>query len=280
MTLQAEIGPTVVALGGGHGLAKTLQAAVRYSPAVTGIVSIADDGGSSGALRNDYDAVVPGDMRRCLSALTTEDSLLARYFENRCTEGVLASHPVGNLLLATLTVHSGSFQQAIDEARRLLNVTSRLFPATQAPVKLQAQTSAGVITGQVAIEQQKIVHSIGFAEPCAAPASAVTAVSECDQIVIGPGSFYTSVLAACVVPNLVQAITESTAQLVFVANITNHHIAEDATFDLEAQLNVLAAHGLLPDKVISPKDDDVVSASGLIHDPQKLGVALAACIDR
>ena len=113
-------GPAVVALGGGHGLAATLRAARRYAGRLTGIVSVGDDGGSSGKLRADLGMAAPGDLRRCLSALASEDSLLVDSLEHRFEEGTLQGHPVGNLLLAGLAMVSGDLQQAIDEVGRLI----------------------------------------------------------------------------------------------------------------------------------------------------------------
>ncbi|HEV3329066.1 MAG TPA: 2-phospho-L-lactate transferase CofD family protein, partial [Acidimicrobiales bacterium] len=143
--------PRVVAVGGGHGTAVTLRAALCYAERVTGVVSVADDGGSSGRLRELLDVVALGDLRKCLVAVAAEDSALAVAFERRFTQGELAGHPLGNLILAGLIGTLGDLEAAVDEAGRLLGARGRVLPATTARVVLRSTGRNGEVTGQVAV---------------------------------------------------------------------------------------------------------------------------------
>ena len=131
-------GPTVVALGGGHGLATTLTALRRYAGSVTAVVSVADDGGSSGRLRQIYDVPAPGDLRKCLVALAEPDSVWREAFEHRFRGGDLDGHALGNLILVGLTQVLGDFGQALEEAGRLMDCAGRVLPATTDPIVLTA----------------------------------------------------------------------------------------------------------------------------------------------
>lgn len=278
----------MVALGGGHGLAATLRAARSYAGDITGIVSIGDDGGSSGRLRSEIGAAPPGDLRRCLSALATEDSLLTRSLEHRFGDGALQGHPVGNLLLSGLAMVSGDLQSAIDEVGRLIGAAGRIFPATLVPVTLIADSDHGTLAGQVTIERATGIRNLRFdpADP-PVPGGAVEAVRSADQVLIGPGSLFTSVLATAVVPAIREALHQTNAQRVFIANVANDR-AEARGFGLAEHIDTLVDHGLKVDAVIAQPGSsvrrslhapvvevDVAGADGWGHDPAKLGAALA-----
>lgn len=280
--------PSVVALGGGHGLAASLRAARTYAGSIAGIVSVGDDGGSSGRLRTDLGVAPPGDVRRCLSALATTDSLLVRSLEHRFDDGALQGHPVGNLMLAGLAMVAGDLQSAIDEVGRLIGAAGRIFPATEVPVTLIADSDQGTLAGQVTIERASGIRNLRF-DPADPPvsAAAVQAVRTADQVLIGPGSLFTSVLAAAVVPAICDALHETSGQRVFVANVANDK-AEARGFGLAEHLDALADHGLKIDAVLAPIGSvsgrtppgkvievDVAGEDGWSHDPVKLGRALA-----
>jgi uncharacterized cofD-like protein len=282
-------GPAVVALGGGHGLAATLRAARTYAGSVTGIVSVGDDGGSSGRLRTELGIAAPGDIRRCISALARDDSLLCRSLEYRFDDGALTGHPIGNLLLTGMAKAGGDFQQAIEELCRLVDADGSLFPATSVPIRLIADADEGTITGQVTIERATNIRNLRF-DPANPPVdeAASKAVASADQVVVGPGSLFTSVLACAVVPELQRALASTTAQRVYVANVANEKGIERG-FGLAEHLAALAQHGVEIDLVIadaaSPRAvienwpviwADVAAADGWGHDPAKLGAALAA----
>lgn len=289
MTSSAEQGrPRVVALGGGHGLAATLRAARSYAGSLAGVVSIGDDGGSSGRLRHELQVAPPGDVRRCLSALATDDSLLARSLEHRFVEGTLQGHPIGNLLLIGLAKVAGDLQTAIDEVGRLVGAAGRIFPASEVPVTLIADSNRGTLAGQVTIERADGIRNLRF-DPADPPTSeaAVRAVREADQVLMGPGSLFTSVLATTVVPGIRQALHDSGAMRVFVANVANEK-GDARGFGLAEHVDALLDHGVPVDIVLTTPgsrgsrplpvpivEADLASADGWSHDPELLGHALA-----
>lgn len=242
----------MVAIGGGHGLSQTLRAARRYAGRITAIVSVADDGGSSGRLRADLGIPAPGDIRRCLGALLPEPaSPLAAAMEHRFEAGVLAGHAFGNLLIAALAASTGGFAEAVAEVGRLLGAVGLVLPATIDPVDLKASGDFGEVDGQVQIMATTGVRKLSLVPPDPEPADgAVPALEEADQIVIGPGSLYTSVLAACCVPALRDAIASTGAQRVYVANLREQP-PETAGYDVAAHVAALARHGVLVDVVLA-----------------------------
>lgn len=290
---RSALQPAVVALGGGHGLAATLRAARTYAGSLAGIVSVGDDGGSSGRLRNELRVAPPGDVRRCLSALATDDSLLARSLEHRFDEGTLRGHPIGNLLLTGLAMAAGDLQAAIDEVGRLVGAAGRIFPASRVPVTLIADSDGGTLAGQVTIERASGIRNLRF-DPAQPPTSpeAIEAVRSADQILIGPGSLFTSVLATAVVPGIRCALNETSAQRVFVANVANEK-GDARGFGLAEHLDALADHDVPIDVVVTgpatpphrPLSVTVVRAEvaaddGWSHDPARLGPVLADLLDR
>lgn len=283
-TTKTPHGPSVVALGGGHGTAITLTAARRYAGTITAIVSVADDGGSSGKLREALGIPAPGDLRRCLVALSDVDANpLAAAFEHRFDDG----HALGNLIIAALTATTGSFTAALEEVARLLATHGRVLPATTEPVVLKAVSDAGEVEGQVNVAQAgRITHVSVVPADARPPAQALEAIAAADQLVLGPGSLFTSVLAVVAVPELRQALTEASAPLVYVCNL--HATEETEGFDVAAHVDALAAHGLDPDVVLAdtaavPLGDpsvptverDLIDPATGAHDPAKLARALA-----
>lgn len=291
-------GPNVVALGGGHGLAASLRAARAYAGNITAVVSVGDDGGSSGRLRAEFGVSPPGDIRRCLSALANDELLLGRSLEYRFDEGPLSGHPIGNLLLIGLAFSGGDLQAAVDEVARVVGARGRVIPATTVPVVLIADSDRGTITGQVTIERAAGIRNLRF-DPPNPPATvdAIAAVVSADQVVIGPGSLFTSVLATAVVDQIRSALDRTNGQRIFVANVANDK-AEARGFGLEEHLEAVADHGIPVDLVIADCPVDVepflsVSRSqsipilhrhiaaedGWSHDPVRLGKVLSEALD-
>ena len=286
----ATPGPRVVALGGGHGTAVTLRAVARYAGDITAIVSVADDGGSSGRLRAALGIPAPGDLRRCLVALSDPDQPLARAFEHRFESGDVEGHTLGNLVIAGLTAATGSFTAALEEAGRLLGAGGRVLPATVEPVVLKAVAEGGEVEGQVAVAQARRISAVSIVPPDAAPpADALEAIASADQLVLGPGSLFTSVLAVVAVPAIRQALREARAPKVYVCNLRPS--SESQGFDVAAHVDALVGHGLEPDLVLY--DPSTISATsckrrtiaaplaaegGLAHDPERLARALAALV--
>jgi uncharacterized cofD-like protein len=285
--------PKVVAIGGGHGTAVTLRAATRYARQVTAVVSVADDGGSSGRLRELLDVVALGDMRKCLVALAERDAPLTKAFEHRFEEGELAGHALGNLILAGLLDATGDLVAAVDEAARLLGSVGRVLPATTEPVVLKADSwGGGEVKGQVAVSQAGRIRSVSIVPGDASPPRcALEAIAAADQVVIGPGSLFTSVLAAAAVPAVAAAIADTPAQRVFVCNL-RPQIPETQGYDVGRHLAALAAHGVLADRVLCdtsagmglgvveiPVDDvSLTDPAGRVHDPGKLAEALSGLL--
>jgi uncharacterized cofD-like protein len=286
----------VVAVGGGHGLAATIRAARRYARRVTAVVSTADDGGSTGRLRSGLSLPAPGDLRHCLAAMAGDESgPLAEALEYRFTGTDVEGHALGNLVLAALTAVTGDFVAAVDEAARLLDLhpdEARVLPATAEPVELRAHTAAGVeVAGQVAVSETSDIERVRVVPGRPpAPEDAVDALLEADQIVLGPGSLYTSVLAAAVVDDVREAVAEGRGQRVYVCNL-RAEASETRGYDVAAHVDALARHGVEPDVVVVqsgslPLGDlgvrvveaDVARPHGLAHDSEKLAAALSSLV--
>ncbi|OLF13751.1 hypothetical protein BLA60_00670 [Actinophytocola xinjiangensis] len=261
-----------VALGGGAGLHATLSALRRLTPDVTAVVTVADDGGSSGRLRRELGLLPPGDLRKALAALAGEDNELWRtVFQHRFGgTGALAGHAVGNLLLAGLLEVLPDPVTALDEAARLLGLRGRVLPMCTEPLDIEAdvvgldEDTAAVrhIRGQVAVattpgKVQRIrLHTTGKpgAAPTACPA-AVRAVLDADVVLLGPGSWFTSVLPHLLVPELHEALITTTASRIVVLNLVPQP-GETAGFSPERHLDVLCEHAprLRVDAVIADVD--------------------------
>jgi uncharacterized cofD-like protein len=281
-----------VAVGGGHGLAASLRAARLYAGVITAIVSVADDGGSSGRLRRQLGIVPPGDLRTCLVALADE-SLLAQVFQQRFETDTdeLTGHALGNLLIAGLMAAAGDVQTGLDEAARLLGAEGRVIPAATEPVVLKASSAAGDIEGQTAVMDTTHIQQVSVIPADApAPAPALAALAAADQIVVGPGSLFTSVLAALAVPGIAAGIRRSAARTVYVANLRPQP-AETEGFDVADHVAALAAHGITVDVVVADStaialgrlavpvvDVPLAKSNGLAHDPGRLASALAGLV--
>ncbi len=268
-------GPAVVAIGGGHGLSQTLRAARRYAGQITAIVSVADDGGSSGRLRADLAIPAPGDLRKCLGALLPfPASPLGLAMEHRFETGALAGHAFGNLLIAALAVSTDGFAAAVAEAGRLLGALGLVLPATVGPVDLKASGDFGEVDGQVRIMATTGVRQLSLVPPDPEPpAAAVRALETADQVVIGPGSLYTSVLAACCVPDLREALARTPGQRVYVANLREQP-PETAGYDVATHVAALARHGVGADVVLA--DPAALPVGELAGAPRLVLASLAA----
>ena len=278
----------MVAIGGGHGLATTLRAVRTYTDRVTAIVSVADDGGSSGRLRQLLHIIPPGDLRKCLIALAEPGSPLAVAFDYRFAEEELAGHSLGNLVLAGLIDVSGEPIAALDEACRLLGVRGRVLPSTIEPVVLKAEAAGGPVTGQVAVSGTDRIQRVSLvpADP-PAPPEALAALAEADQIVLGPGSLFTSVLAAVAVPQILEGLNRASAQRVYVCNLRPQQ-NETFGFDVAMHVTALLDHGVTVDRVVCdstgmgigplrlPVVDLALSRpNGRAHDPARLAQTLS-----
>jgi uncharacterized cofD-like protein len=282
--------PAVVALGGGHGLSTTLRAARLYAGDITAVVSVADDGGSSGRLRSAFGIPAPGDLRRCLVALA-DDSLWSGLLEHRFGAGELEGHAFGNLLIAALADYTGDFGVALHETGKLLGLQGRVFPATREPVVLKAEVEGVSVEGQVAVSNAGRISGVSVIPPDArTPQGALDAIAAADQIVIGPGSLFTSVLAVVAVPAIREAIAGARGRKVYVCNL-RPQVPETDGYDVAGHLAALAAHGLTVDVALchpgalAMGDVDVVCVEEPVavpdlteHDPVLLSGALAKLV--
>jgi uncharacterized cofD-like protein len=216
-------GPKIVAIGGGTGLSTLLRGLKQYSANITAIVTVADDGGSSGRLRREIGVLPPGDIRNCIAALADEEKLLTELFQYRFTAGDgLSGHSFGNLFLTAMTEITGDLEQAIAASSKVLAVRGKVLPATLTDVRLWAKLTDGrLISGESKItEAQGKIREIGCypEHPPALPA-ALRAIEEADLIILGPGSLYTSVIPNLLVTQLTQAIASIEVPRIYICNI-------------------------------------------------------------
>ena len=216
-------GPRIVVVGGGTGLSNLLRGLKRYSANITAIVTVADDGGSSGRLRREIGVLPPGDIRNCLAALADEEKLLTELFQYRFKAGDgLTGHSFGNLFLTAMSEVTGDLEQAIAASSRVLAVRGQVLPATLSDVRLWAKLADGrYIEGESSItEANGSIVQIGCtpANPPALP-KALKAIAEADYIIIGPGSLYTSIIPNLLVPEITAAIAQRDVPRIYVCNI-------------------------------------------------------------
>ncbi len=312
--------PRVVAFGGGHGLAASLAALRQVTPHVTAVVTVADDGGSSGRLRDELAALPPGDLRMALSALAGADAWSATWsqlFQHRFPgSGPLGGHAVGNLVLAGLAEQLGDPVAALDLCLALLGGRGRVLPLSEAPMDIVADVAdsagpaAGSATGGAAGRATSEVHgqvAVATArgevravrlippEPAACPA-AVLAVADADALVLGPGSWFTSMLPHLLVPEMAAAIRDASATRILVLNLVAQ-AGETAGFSPQAHLEVLAREApwlrldvVLADPAAVPAPAQLAQAAARMgahvefapvavtgeprHDPDRLATAL------
>jgi uncharacterized cofD-like protein len=214
-------GPRVVAIGGGHGLSITLEAVQAYASEITAVVAVADDGGSSGRLTSGLGIPPPGDIRRCLLALTPEPSVFSELFAYRFSAGDIEDHSLGNLLLAALNDLTGDFAGAVRLAGQMLGAVGSVVPAANEPAQLTAIVGGQEITGQALITKARggITNMTVGPDEIAANPAALEAIARADQLVLGPGSLFTSLMAVLLTPGMAEAWRSSSANKVFVLNL-------------------------------------------------------------
>lgn len=249
-------GPSVVAIGGGTGLStllRGLKPALRSGAigSLTGVVTVSDDGGSSGRLRRDFGIPPPGDIRNCLVALADDEDMLSRLFQYRFPGGDgLSGHSFGNLFMAAVTGITGDFYEAILAAERLLSVCGTVLPATLSDVRLLARGISGKsYTGETAVgacDEHLVELSLDPPSPPAF-APAVAAIREADVIVLGPGSLFTSILPNLLVPEIHRAVRERSGPALLVLNLMTQP-GETTGMDGQAHLDAIerqAGSGLI-----------------------------------
>ncbi len=225
---RRERGPRIVVIGGGHGLATLLRGLKEHTRNLTAVVTVADDGGSSGRLRESLGILPPGDIRNCLAALSNDEALLTQLFQYRFSGSPeLEGHSFGNLFITALTDITGSFEEAVAESGRVLSVSGRVLPATLHNVRLVADVQLPDVVNEVRVQGESKIPTLAgrvrrvWLEPNNPPAfpPVLQAVLNADLIIVGPGSLYTSLLPNLLVPDLLAAIQASRAVKAFVCNI-------------------------------------------------------------
>ena len=215
---RLEAGYRIVVVGGGTGLSTMLRGLKKHTRNLTAVVTVSDDGGSSGRLQKELGVLPPGDIRNCLVALADDEALVTELFRYRFKEGEgLTGHSFGNLFLAAMTGITGNFDEAIKVSSRVLNVKGSVLPSTLAVVQLRAKLVDGrIIEGESKIpEARGTIANVFLEPPFAAPlAEVITAIRSADAIVLGPGSLYTSIM-----PNLAREIEAANATKIYVCNV-------------------------------------------------------------
>lgn len=259
-----------------------MSAVSRYAGRVTAIVSAADDGGSSGRLRAVWPGPAPGDVRRCLLALAGDgpaERAWAKALDFRFPDGELAGHSLGNLVLVGLSETMGDFAAATAEVGRLLGVMATVLPAASVGVELCAQISGDdgptELVGQVKVAHTPAPIQRVWVDPPRPPApyEALDAIAGADQVVLGPGSLFTSVLAVCAVPAIREALAVRTGGRVYVCNLATQD-SETKGFDADAHLAALVAHGVALDTVVC----DPATEVGALSRADRPGLAKAAVV--
>ena len=238
-------GAKVVAIGGGTGLSMLLRGIKKYTNNITAIVTVGDDGGSSGRLREEMGILPPGDIRNCIAALGDDEDMITELFQYRFKNGEgLEGHSFGNLFLTALCAITGDMVRAVKESSNVLNIRGVVLPATLDDMKLGAEFEDGrVVRGESNIPEAQGQIKQLFTEPanCKALPEAIDAIGEADLIILGPGSLYTSVIPNLLVKGIVEAIEKSKARKIYVCNIMTQP-GETTDYTVASHVNALIKH--------------------------------------
>ena len=240
-----ERGPKIVVIGGGTGLSTLLHGLKPYTTNLTAIVTVADDGGSSGRLRQEFDMLPPGDIRNCLVALADTEPLMQRLFQYRFAEdSALHGHNFGNLFITAMTKITGDFERAVQASSKVLAIRGRVVPSTNAKVRLAAEHDDGSVTlGETKISKSDVPIRRIYLEPshCHPTADALAAIREANAIVFGPGSLYTSIIPNILVDKMVDAIVTSKALKIYICNVMTQS-RETQDYRASDHVRALIAH--------------------------------------
>ena len=216
----------VVTIGGGTGLSVLLRGLKKYPLEITAVVTVADDGGSSGKIRSDMNIPSPGDIRNVIAALSDVEPYLEKMFQYRFDSGEVKGHPVGNLMIAAMTDIHGDFSTAVKVMSRILNVRGTVLPTTNDIATLNAVLSDGeIIRGESSITKAGGVIDHVYITPSRVKPNedVLKAIEEADYIIMGPGSLYTSIIPNLVISNVSEKIRESNAKKIYVCNVMTQH---------------------------------------------------------
>jgi uncharacterized cofD-like protein len=238
--------PKIVVLGGGTGLSVLLRGLKKYTPHLTAIVTVTDDGGSSGTLRRELGVLPPGDIRNCLVALSEEENLMAQLFQYRFpAKGALAKHSFGNLFLTAMSALSGGFDKGIARAGEVLAIHGKVLPVTLSSVTLEARLTDGrLIQGETNIARSNLQIDRLTIRPTPPPAGprVIEAIADADAVIIGPGSLYTSIISNLLVKGVVLALRRTRAPKIYVSNIMTQP-GETTGYTTGDHLTAIDKHG-------------------------------------
>src|SRR5437868_3728488 len=236
-------GPRIVAIGGGTGMSALLRGLKTYTSNLSAIVTVADDGGSSGRLRDEYRILPPGDFRQCLIALADAEPLMKQLFDHRFKEGSLDGHAFGNLFIMAMADVTGNFEQALRESGKVLAVKGTLMPSTLQDVTLVASINGHTVEGESEIPKQNSPISHVFLKPDGVQVNpeAAQAILSAELIICGPGSLYTSILPNLLVEGMVEAIKASPALKLYICNLAAQP-GETEGYGVDDYLRVIREH--------------------------------------
>ena len=236
-------GPRIVTIGGGTGLSTLLRGLKTYTSNLSVIVTVADDGGSSGRLRDEYRILPPGDFRQCLIALADAEPLMKQLFDHRFKEGSLDGHSFGNLFIMAMADVTGNFEHALRESAKVLAVKGTIVPSTLQDVTLVASINGSTVVGESKIPKQNAPISHVFLKPDGAQVNpeAAQAVLNAELVIVGPGSLYTSILPNLLVEGMVEAIKASPALKVYICNLAGQ-FGETEGYGVDDYLRVIREH--------------------------------------
>jgi uncharacterized cofD-like protein len=247
-------GPRIVAIGGGTGLSTLLRGLKEHTSNLTAVVTVADDGGSSGVLRTELGIPPVGDIRRCIAALADAEPLMSELLQYRfpgsptdptmASGGTIGGHAVGNLLIAAMTaIQGGDFEEGLRQMNRVLAVRGQVLPATAVPLTLHAELADGtIVDGQSRIAEQPSIARAWISPPdVRASEDALAAIADAELIVLGPGSLYTSLLPSLLLADIRDAVAAASAVRIYVCNVATQP-GETTGFDLAAHVEALVAH--------------------------------------
>lgn len=243
---RLDKGPNITVVGGGTGLSVLLRGMKEVTRNVTAVVTVADDGGSSGRLREEFNVIPPGDLRNCLVALADTEPMMEKLFQYRFTgNSDLAGHSFGNLFITAMTEVTGDIEQALKESSRVLAVKGRVFPATTAKVCLSATMDDGTVVdgeSQIPLVHKRIKRVHIFPRQVEAVPSTLKAIREAEVIVLGPGSLYTSVIPNLLVEDIAREIRESSAIKIYICNVMTQP-GETDDYTASMHVRALIEHG-------------------------------------
>ncbi len=266
-----EKGPKIVAIGGGHGLSNLLMGLKEHTNNLIAVVTVADSGGSTGRLREEYNVPAPGDIRNCIVALADAPSFMGELFQFRFPkDSELKGHNFGNIFITALTKLTGDFRKAVEASSKVLAIRGKVFPSTLEKISLVAEYNDGsTVEGEAKIPEKDVPITKVYVKPVdpnvksiqPAP-EVIQAIKEAEIIVIGPGSLYTSILPNLVLKEINQAIVNSSALKIYVCNVMTQH-GETDNYGASSHLKALIKH-------THPKIVDYCVVNNKVPDPKLL----------